>query len=502
VNDDVKVKISSVADNSGINSTERELNRLDDSGSRTSKSLSGLAGMLRNVAVVAGTAAAAAGAAGIAIGFGFNSSIEQAQAKIMAFTKDAQKTGDILKFVKDEAAKTQFGFTEMASAASGLIPASKQSGVAIEALVRQAEILAAIEPSQGLEGAAFALREALSGDYTSIIERFNLPRNAINKLKEEGVPAMEVVTRALKDMGIDYDVVSAQGKTTAARFDQIKDLMTQLAGAAAKPIFDAVSQQLGRLGDTVQQHKPQLEALAKVVGENILVGINFVVKAVQEWLKWMQPTFDYITQNTEALRILGEGLKIAGMIIGGIILLIATGLVGAFAALLYVIDVTRKAFDGFAKFAEGAALWVIDKFNGVVNFFKGLPGLLASIGQAVYDAITKPFRDAYDFIKGVASGISNAAKGIADKVGGSVKNFKIPGFATGVRNFSGGMALVGERGPELVELPRGANVYNNKQSQAMVSGGGGTTINQTNNIYQQVDIESANRELGFRLSHA
>lgn len=35
---------------------------------------------------------------------------------------------------------------------------------------------------------------------------------------------------------------------------------------------------------------------------------------------------------------------------------------------------------------------------------------------------------------------------------------RIPGFALGVQNFAGGMAVVGERGPELVELPRGSNV--------------------------------------------
>ena len=35
---------------------------------------------------------------------------------------------------------------------------------------------------------------------------------------------------------------------------------------------------------------------------------------------------------------------------------------------------------------------------------------------------------------------------------------KVPGFANGVTNFSGGLAVVGEKGFELVELPQGANV--------------------------------------------
>ena len=43
-------------------------------------------------------------------------------------------------------------------------------------------------------------------------------------------------------------------------------------------------------------------------------------------------------------------------------------------------------------------------------------------------------------------------------------------FAKGVRNFRGGRALVGEEGPELVDLPRGSNVTPNNQM-------GGSTVN-------------------------
>lgn len=35
---------------------------------------------------------------------------------------------------------------------------------------------------------------------------------------------------------------------------------------------------------------------------------------------------------------------------------------------------------------------------------------------------------------------------------------RVPGFAMGVENFAGGLAMVGERGPELVNLPSGSNV--------------------------------------------
>lgn len=66
---------------------------------------------------------------------------------------------------------------------------------------------------------------------------------------------------------------------------------------------------------------------------------------------------------------------------------------------------------------------------------------------------------------GLGSGMSFAGKG-ASMFGGIWNLF--PGFAGGVRNFGGGLALVGERGPELVSMPSGANVYNTSDTRDML----------------------------------
>jgi tape measure domain-containing protein len=67
---------------------------------------------------------------------------------------------------------------------------------------------------------------------------------------------------------------------------------------------------------------------------------------------------------------------------------------------------------------------------------------------------------------------SSLVSSIASAFSGGSGSPSIPKFARGVRNFSGGLAIVGEEGAELVELPRGANVYSHNQSKAMMGGGG------------------------------
>jgi hypothetical protein len=76
------------------------------------------------------------------------------------------------------------------------------------------------------------------------------------------------------------------------------------------------------------------------------------------------------------------------------------------------------------------------------------------------------------------------------------KGPRVPGFAGGVENFAGGMALVGERGPELVNLPRGSDVI-------PMGGGGGIVYNfylvdNTENLARKVSsmIMSGTRRSG------
>lgn len=68
---------------------------------------------------------------------------------------------------------------------------------------------------------------------------------------------------------------------------------------------------------------------------------------------------------------------------------------------------------------------------------------------------------------------------------------RIPGFANG-GTAPGGLAWVGERGRELVELPRGARVHPHAASEAMAQRGGGAAAPVVNNtrIVNAIDAPS------------
>ncbi|WKK71447.1 hypothetical protein Q0F99_19095 [Rathayibacter oskolensis] len=154
-----------------IRDISEELDGAASSSEKFKSAFGSLGGVLAKTAIGIGAAGIAAAGAGVAIGFNFNSAVEQAQTKLQAFMGDNERVAKTLAWVKQEAAATQFSFTEMADAAANLTPVAKTSGMALEDLVKQAEVLAALNPAEGLTGATFSCeRRSRATGYPSSID--------------------------------------------------------------------------------------------------------------------------------------------------------------------------------------------------------------------------------------------------------------------------------------------------------------------------------------------
>lgn len=244
------------------------------------KSLGALGLAAQGVEVLAG----AARGAGEALGVGLASEAENVRAKFKAFIPDAGVLEKTLADVRKEADLTPFGFRELSAAVAGLIPSAKQAKEPLIDLTRTAEILAASHPEQGLEGAAFALREAVSGDFTSVIERFDLPRTTINKLKAEGVPALEIVRKAMGEMGYSMDLVANLAATTTGRFSTFQDALDGLKLKAGEPILAAFGEQLDALSGFLADNQEALAGFASMVGNTMAQVVSVGAHAVGDFI--------------------------------------------------------------------------------------------------------------------------------------------------------------------------------------------------------------------------
>lgn len=239
--------------------------------------------------------------------FDLNNEMEAAAAKINAFTKDSQVTGDLLKYVNSEAAKTPFSFQDMANAVGSLLPVSRSAKVSIQDMIKQAEILAASNPMQGFEGATMALREAVSGDFTSIEERFDISRTTIQKWKDAGLSNFEIVQNAVKDAGYDFDLVSKMGETLAGRWSTFKDTIDGLLRSLTSPLFNVLKTWLMEVQTILDANSDKLTAFATSLGEKIARAASLAHDGIVTFAEAWRGTWEDSDQiSNKAVRIIGR----------------------------------------------------------------------------------------------------------------------------------------------------------------------------------------------------
>ena len=337
------------------------------------RAASGAVGALGQIGLAGlGLQTLAAGAKGLgdALGFGLNAELENTKAQLVAFTKDGAQAEKILADIKKEASLTPFAFGEMAKATAGLMPVAKQSGIALMDLVKQAEILAASNPAQGLEGAAVALKEAVGGDFVSVIERFNLPRGMLNQLKADGVPALQAVGMAMKSMGFDADLVTGLAATATGRWSTFMDTMDGLRASFSKPMFELFSAGLGGLQTLLDDNAESLTGAAEAAGAFAGKLLTDGVAAVKGFLPSLRLAKDAVVAmaSGKGFDVLYEGLVTTfGADIAGKIAKVIDPLARFRADILPGIVETAGALKG--KLVDGIDA-VVAKGAGLVQFFR------------------------------------------------------------------------------------------------------------------------------------
>lgn len=148
-------------------------------------------------------------------------------------------------------------------------------------------------------------------------------------------------------------------------------------------------------------------------------------------------------------------------------------------------EATANAEDKAAKKTEEENKKLDDqkkKAEAVTQVFSTQYDLSTSKGLAAFEAANPnaTVNAGVDYFK-----THTLAQAIADGV--VVLDGKLPGFAAGVEDFSGGPAVVGEDGPELVNLPRGASVLPLKGKR---STGGATQITVHQYVSGVWDLQS------------
>lgn len=149
--------------------------------------------------------------------------LETNKLTLTALVGDAEKANQLFDMLQTKALSSTFDERDFQGAGKAYLPVTKDIDE-IEKLLGLTERLGASNPLQGMEGAAFSIRELLADDYTSIVERFNLPRSVIkDALKgadtvEQKIAALDKV---LNDMGYTQQFVSDVNASASAQWSML-----------------------------------------------------------------------------------------------------------------------------------------------------------------------------------------------------------------------------------------------------------------------------------------
>lgn len=137
-----------------------------------------------------------------------------------------------------------------------------------------------------------------------------------------------------------------------------------------------------------------------------------------------------------------------------------------------LVNGVRGIWSGFTSWLMGAIngfrSWWDGIWTGIGNAFKsvwtGIQSFIGGIWDGIVDGLRRDANNIIGIINGIISGINALIGGAGALIGINVKIPTIPGLATGGTITRAGLTLVGENGPELLTLPRGAQVNPNYDS--------------------------------------
>ena len=377
------------------------------------------------------------------------------------------------------------------------------------------------------------LTEKVFGALQGLVEWLNPGVEAFNKIYKETGSFKEALEGTLNALGLEEWVEFAE-KVKGA-YDKVKELTNALKENEEFLV-------LAGLGASALAAALVIYNGAAIIATASTAAQELALKLMVAWE----------TIATGMTTILGAAI---GFLTSPITLVIL-----AIAALIAIIYLLIKNWDKVKEAAGKCWDWIVQKWNGACDWFRntvidplkkwwddfwggiktgasnaweGVKGLwntcVGWFNNTIINPVKTAFKGLWDGIKsfltnpleGIKGMFRNAFNWIIDKMNGVINGlnkFQVPdwvpllgGKGINIPNIPklwkgsnytlGGLTLVGEQGPELVNMPRGASVMPAHKTRSVLEGVGRTEVvgRQTANIYVELDGRTIAKSVGANL---
>ncbi len=257
-------------------------------------------------------------------------------------------------------------------------------------------------------------------------------------------------TSAAEESGITFETVFA---TVQSVFETVCTVLQDLWTTLGQPIFDSIMLIVGTVGDYFASKMPEMSQFFT----QMVTDISTI------WENNLKPCFDAIGQFIQNV--------LAPAFVFVFDTVIAPAVDSAFKAIQTLWEGTLKpVFTGITDFITGVFTgnWQM-AFDGLSSIVSGAFNGMITLAKTPLNTIIGIINKFISRINGIQ--LPDWVPGVGGK---SVNISEIPLLAKGGTALMSGQAIVGDAGPELIDLPAGAKVRPLSSSDSLLGGGGQT----------------------------
>lgn len=368
-----------------------------------------------------------AGAALSAIGLKTAAGIQEATIQLKGMVGSEQAAVKLMTELRKQASAAGVPFADILAASRQLLPTLNGSTQELEKWLPLVRRVAVLNQREGLQGAGFAINEALSSggtDLVSLTERFNISRTQLRKaLAQTGGDFAAALDIVLTRMGITIETADEMGTTFNASLNAAKDAAAQLLAAGFQPLLETLTPIIRRTADWLNELRQSNPEIAKVgagiaaisaVGAPTLLFLGQMVQTITS----IKKAIDSI--NAAKLATLGNLAKGGLAVAGGIGLGIGVSR-----------GIGRATGNDALANADLNTLWTQIK-QILFTILAGLSEVFKQVGNLFLNSAEGFNRALVNMINGMAGFVRFIASVLPDELGGD----RLTGIADNLDNFA------------------------------------------------------------------
>lgn len=349
-----------------------------------------------------------------------------------------------LSDLRNNANSTPFETGEVIAAGTRALQIAGGNTKEAMSMVKLAEDMAALNPGKTVGDAMEALADMNIGEMARLTE-FGLKASSKDDPKEVQKKLEELYTGGAEKLATSGSGLwsTIMGKLKSNLADVGLGMLEPL-----KPVMDDVI-------SFIDSATPGMLAVGQAITGGLATGIGWI----QEQMPTLVPIFSSVFSTIQSV------VQTVAPVIGQLI----QSLGPIFSALMPIAQTVFSAIGLAVQTAAPIVSNLIQMWSPIFANVGSALTSLSSIFSSVFSGIMKVVEKAYNFVKPLIEGIGGAVSGISGVVSSGLGWIadKLGRNATGTKYWRGGLSLVGEHGPELVQMPSGSKVYTNTETRAI-----------------------------------